>query len=515
MMQTQRKSPSLATIGALVAILAACVALVGMPEPAAASLSTSPASSARTLSVNTQVAEDVDLDYQVKMEKLDWGDLVSTDEIAGAAGQGLNMRGLSVDVDPGETYTGNIKFRIHKSNGAWSAWKKNGASLKTNSNVDGFQVVLSGTIANDYDVVYRAYLQDVGWQRRMRNGETAGAIGEGLRIEALRIDLVPKSEAAGWVNEEDTWRYYQEGSPVANQWVVTDESPISATATGDLRYWVDANGALAVDRYVDPSQWLDSNAGWTAYATGWGSIATGKFTTADGILLAKENGKLYTKTRWLTTDAFDDGAKKHRYHLVKKGPVAVVQTGFFKVKGKKYYGWEDGRGYVLRSNIWYIGNKWYKANAKGVLKKFKGKTTKLIDRYVKWAIKIAKDDSHGYSQSDRWGPDYDCSSLVCSALKNSGFPDTGASWTGNMGLLANAGFVWHEGTNGLRRGDIMLVHTQWRQHTEIYIGNDKLVGAHIAETGGVTGTTGDQTGNEISVTKYYNAPWQGYFRYKS
>ena len=30
---------------------------------------------------------------------------------------------------------------------------------------------------------------------------------------------------------------------------------------------------------------------------------------------------------------------------------------------------------------------------------------------------MAADDTHGYDQASRWGPDYDCSSLVISAWK--------------------------------------------------------------------------------------------------
>ena len=37
----------------------------------------------------------------------------------------------------------------------------------------------------------------------------------------------------------------------------------------------------------------------------------------------------------------------------------------------------------------------------------------------------------------------------------------------------------------------------------MYIGDGMNVGAHIAETGGVYGQPGDQTGNEISVTPNY------------
>ena len=35
-----------------------------------------------------------------------------------------------------------------------------------------------------------------------------------------------------------------------------------------------------------------------------------------------------------------------------------------------------------------------------------------IEAAVNWAIQIANDNSHGYDQANRWGPDYDCSSLL-------------------------------------------------------------------------------------------------------
>lgn len=47
----------------------------------------------------------------------------------------------------------------------------------------------------------------------------------------------------------------------------------------------------------------------------------------------------------------------------------------------------------------------------------------------------------------------------------------------------------------------MLLRDPWgpRGHTELYIGGGDNVGAHIAETGGVYGQPGDQTGYEISI----------------
>lgn len=42
----------------------------------------------------------------------------------------------------------------------------------------------------------------------------------------------------------------------------------------------------------------------------------------------------------------------------------------------------------------------------------------VVESAISWAIAIANDNSHGYSQSSRWGPDYDCSSFVISAFRS-------------------------------------------------------------------------------------------------
>lgn len=143
-----------------------------------------------------------------------------------------------------------------------------------------------------------------------------------------------------------------------------------------------------------------------------------------------------------------------------------------------------------------------------------------VEAYVEKALSIANDNTHGYSQVNRWGKDYDCSSLVITVVESAGIPvksKGGATYTGNMlSAFKRCGFT--DVTNrvnlatgaGLIRGDILLNRTH---HTEIYIGNGRNVGAHISETGGVTGQTGDQTGKEICTNAYHNYPWTNVLRY--
>lgn len=127
--------------------------------------------------------------------------------------------------------------------------------------------------------------------------------------------------------------------------------------------------------------------------------------------------------------------------------------------------------------------------------------------------KIAADQSHGYSQQNRWGPDYDCSSLVITALRQAGIPTT-ATYTGNMYAdLKNRDFtdVKHyvnlSTGEGLKRGDILLNDVK---HTAVYVGDGKIVHARGQSYG--SSKTGDQ-GSEIAVTNYYNSPWDHVLRY--
>ncbi|MEE0930905.1 MAG: cohesin domain-containing protein [Acutalibacteraceae bacterium] len=137
----------------------------------------------------------------------------------------------------------------------------------------------------------------------------------------------------------------------------------------------------------------------------------------------------------------------------------------------------------------------------------------VVEDAISWAIAIANDNSHGYSQSSRWGPDYDCSSLVISAFRAAGCDTGNATYTGNMRSQFTAhGFQWIPwsqigGTGNLQRGDILLNE---KTHTEIYLGNNQNVGAHSNRG---YPQTGDQTGTEVSVSGYYYHPWDGVLRY--
>lgn len=149
----------------------------------------------------------------------------------------------------------------------------------------------------------------------------------------------------------------------------------------------------------------------------------------------------------------------------------------------------------------------------------------VIENVVAWLEARAADPKCGYDQINRWGPDYDCSSMVITAWETFGVPlkTKGATYTGNMRSVAlRCGFedvtskVNIKTGAGLQRGDILL---NTKHHVATYCGNGKEVEASINEKGTAKyGKTGDQLGNtygkgEVLVRSYRNYPWNYVLRY--
>ncbi len=153
---------------------------------------------------------------------------------------------------------------------------------------------------------------------------------------------------------------------------------------------------------------------------------------------------------------------------------------------------------------------------------------------------------HGYSQSERWGDaskgtcqvkceghtsnfykgDRDCSSAIIDswqeALIGTKYEGklAGATYTGDMRqVFINSGlFEWKPMSFNAVRGDIYLNEAN---HTAMCLdgGNDNVYGYDclgefaLAETGGIHGKSGDQTGGESVIHGYYNYPWNGILHY--
>lgn len=144
-----------------------------------------------------------------------------------------------------------------------------------------------------------------------------------------------------------------------------------------------------------------------------------------------------------------------------------------------------------------------------------------IDDYIEYMMELVTNPKHGYDQIHRWGPDYDCSSSIITAVQNgAGIPvkDAGATYTGNMRkAFEKCGFLaipCNKGMPTLSRGDILLNE---KYHTAMFIGGGKVAQFSSNENGRATGgQTGDQTGRESGTMPLYNYSkgWDYVLRYE-
>ena len=141
----------------------------------------------------------------------------------------------------------------------------------------------------------------------------------------------------------------------------------------------------------------------------------------------------------------------------------------------------------------------------------------VIEEACNYMIDLATDDTHGYSQYNRWLPDVDCSSSIILAFEQVlPVKEAGATYTGNMRTaFVKCGFeaIPYKKGMTLIRGDVLLNE---KYHTCLYLGNKKIVQASCSETGGITGRTGDQTGREVAIGNFYefSKGWDYVLRYK-
>lgn len=140
-----------------------------------------------------------------------------------------------------------------------------------------------------------------------------------------------------------------------------------------------------------------------------------------------------------------------------------------------------------------------------------------VEKMVQWALNIASDQTHGYSQASRNGPDYDCSSFVYYALQNAGFNVMSGNSAGNGDTLPSdvkkVGWKEYDFDNtkvaSLQRGDIMWLDG----HVAIYIGDGKTVEATGTWAGKAdTGDQGDEIGTYNVVRN--SRPYTKFFRYE-
>ena len=172
----------------------------------------------------------------------------------GKADSKRGIQSVNVKLDMlGKSLTGSLQYRICISKKGWQEWTDNGkiTGSATNSVITGFQMRLTGALADAYGIWYSAWTDlHKGQQGWVCDGAVAGSAAENRKIEQLRIMLVRRNRMIGETNIsfrsyvesskwEKSWKYNKlvSGRPGKNKRIEGIElSLLSNEYTGSIQY---------------------------------------------------------------------------------------------------------------------------------------------------------------------------------------------------------------------------------------------------------------------------------------
>ena len=173
-------------------------------------------------------------------------------------------------------------------------------------------------------------------------------------------------------------------------------------------------GNMEKESNINPGLWQSLKYG--NYSGGYGLVQWTPATNytdwakSNGYDITDPNGQLYwidalsaSTGQWIATSSYN--MTWEQFKGSSESP-EYLASAFLKNF--------ERAGVEVESERRSCARKWY-----DYLEKY-AEGSKIIDNAVSWAVNIANDDSHGYDQTHRDGPDYDCSSLICWAYSNAG-----------------------------------------------------------------------------------------------
>jgi uncharacterized protein YjdB len=131
--------------------------------------------------------------YRGYEEGSGWMPPQANGETCGTAGQSKRLKALSAGVDA-TVIPGSIRYSVRNRDSDREDWVKDGeaATAGRSKYVEVIRIELTGKLAENYDIHYRAYVTDSGWTAWVKNGGAAGTPSRAL--SAFEVKLTKKGE---------------------------------------------------------------------------------------------------------------------------------------------------------------------------------------------------------------------------------------------------------------------------------------------------------------------------------
>ncbi len=169
--------------------------------------------------------------YQTHVQNIGWQNWVKNNELAGTTGEFLRIEALKIQtINVPENI--QLQYNAHVQNIGWQGWKQNGqiaGTIGEGLRIEALKIRLIDKNTNqevdNISVEYQTHVQGIGWQSSKVDGEEAGTIGKGFRIEALKIRLSNVKLPRGKIDIESPQRTVFTGSSISIKgWCMSTQS---------------------------------------------------------------------------------------------------------------------------------------------------------------------------------------------------------------------------------------------------------------------------------------------------
>ena len=209
---------------------------------------------------------------------------------------------------------------------------------------------LTGDWATNYDLFYQVYVDGSGWQDWVRNGETAGTIGENKDVLAYRAYIVPKSKSMDTSAMKGVvYTVYSDES------CTTKVGDITLDETGKGELTVPYQNTYYVKETSAPSRLelnpnvltlkLDNTGEYTLYTTDKVKDIVNSMSTSASIsgFTSDDKQSIKTDSAGHQVYSIDDGTTEANKY--QKNPPKIQDT-------IHYEGLETGKKYLVKSYLY-------------------------------------------------------------------------------------------------------------------------------------------------------------------
>lgn len=141
--------------------------------------------------------------YSTHVQDYGWLSNIGDGKTSGTSGQSKRVEAIKIKLTGEISNYYDVYYRVHAQDLGWMSWTCNDSKAGTEGlelRVEAIQICLvekggnaPGDISRPFveqgKVEYSSHVQNIGWQNYVNNGNTSGTVGQGLRLEALKIRL--------------------------------------------------------------------------------------------------------------------------------------------------------------------------------------------------------------------------------------------------------------------------------------------------------------------------------------